>query len=226
MSQSSAWSRYRFLTAHAFRMEWRQKHGLAGLLLFALASVYACYQVAGGRASSETWNALAWVVLMFSAFNAVAKPWPEDSEAMRKYLKATLRPGEWILARMTFYSAILSALSVLIFLSFTLFLGSEHFNPRQGLSFLLGLECTALAFASLLSVLSAISSRAGAGFGLTAVLGLPLIIPIVLISTRYGTDILNGILWIDTAHHLLFLAALTGGIGALGFILFPYLWRD
>tara|TARA_B110000285_G_C15140097_1_gene630149 strand:- start:5590 stop:6270 length:681 start_codon:yes stop_codon:yes gene_type:complete len=226
MSQQTPWSRYRFLTAHAFRMEWREKHGLAGLFLFALASVYACYQVAGGRASSETWNALAWVVLMFSAFNAVAKPWPEDSDAMRRYLKTTLRPSEWILARMTFYAVVLSILSLLIFLSFTIFLGSEHFNAMQGLAFLLGLESTAIAFAALLSVLSAISSRAGAGFGLTAVLGLPLIIPIVLISTRYGTDILNGILWIDTAHHLLFLGALTGGIGTLGFILFPYLWRD
>ena len=200
MTRQSTWSRYRYLTAHAFRMEWREKHGLAGLFLFALASVYACYQVAGGRASSETWNALAWVVLMFSAFNAVAKPWPEDSSAMRHYLKTALRPSEWILARMTFYSAILCVLALLIFLSFTIFLGSEHLSLTQGL--------------------------AGAGFGLTAVLGLPLIIPIILISTRYGTDILKGILWVDTAHHLLFLAALTGGIGTLGFILFPYLWRD
>ena len=226
MTRQSTWSRYRYLTAHAFRMEWREKHGLAGLFLFALASVYACYQVAGGRAASETWNALAWVVLMFSAFNAVAKPWPEDSSAMRHYLKTALRPSEWILARMTFYAAILSVLAFLIFLSFTIFLGSEHLSVTQGLSFLLGLECTAIAFASLLSVLSSIASRAGAGFGLTAVLGLPLIIPIILISTRYGTDILKGILWVDTAHHLLFLAALTGGIGTLGFILFPYLWRD
>ena len=226
MNPKSTWNRYRYLTAHAFRMEWREKHGFAGLLLFSLASVYACYQVAGGRASSDLWNALAWVVLMFSAFNAVAKPWPEDSQGMRRYLKTTLRPTEWILVRMTFYSIILGILALLIFFSLIIFLGSDHLNTSQGLAFLLGLEVTAVAFASLLSVLSIIASRAGAGFGLTAVLGLPLIIPIVLISTRYGSDILAGVLWIDTAHHLLFLAALTAGIGALGLILFPYLWRD
>jgi ABC-type transport system involved in cytochrome c biogenesis permease component len=75
-------------------------------------------------------------------------------------------------------------------------------------------------------LLSAISSRAGAGFSLTAVLGLPLIIPIILISTRYGSEVLRGVIFGDTAHHLLFLAGLTGGIATLGYILFPYLWRD
>lgn len=223
---NNAWTQFRFLTTHAFRVEFRQKHGIAGLFLFALASVYACYQVAGGRASAEIWNALAWVVLMFSAFNAVAKPWAEDSPELRSYLKTTLRPGIWILARMAYYVLIMSLLALLVFFAFALFLGTEHLGGSRSWSFLLGLEFTAVAFASLLTLLSAISSRAGAGFSLTAVLGLPLIIPIILISTRYGSEILSGVIFGDTAHHLLFLAGLTGGIATLGYILFPYLWRD
>jgi hypothetical protein len=51
-------------------------------------------------------------------------------------------------------------------------------------------------------------------------------IPVILVSTRYGMDLMKGIVFWDTAHHLLFLASLTGGFVALGYILFPYLWRD
>lgn len=223
---TTSFQRVRFLVAHAFRIEFRQKHGIAALFLFALSSVYACYQVAGGRASMDSWNALAWVVLMFSAFNAVAKPWAEDQAGLRAYLKTTLRPAEWFLARTVYFILILEVLALLIFVAFALFLGTEHLSGSKGWAFALGLQGTALAFATLLSMLGMIASRAGAGFGLTAVLGLPLIIPIILISTRYGSDVLRGIAFGDTAHHLLFLAVLSGGIGLLGYILFPYLWRD
>jgi heme exporter protein B len=61
--------------------------------------------VAGSRADADAWNALAWVVLLFSAFNAVSKPWPEDSPEMRSYLIHVLKPQEWILARITFFQS-------------------------------------------------------------------------------------------------------------------------
>jgi ABC-type transport system involved in cytochrome c biogenesis permease component len=80
--------------------------------------------------------------------------------------------------------------------------------------------------ASLLAMIQALAIRANGGFGLIAVLGLPLIIPVILIATQYGLDILNGVSFADTAHNLLFLATLSGGFGALGYILFPYLWSD
>ena len=223
---STSWQRYAFLTQHAFKMELRQKNGLAGLILFAIAAVYACYQVAWSRADADAWNALAWVILLFSAFNAVSKSWPDDSAEMRSYLIHVVRPHEWILARITFFSLLLSGLTCIVFLSFVLFLGTEHLSWTQGLSFFGGMQLTAIAMASLLAMIQALAIRAEGGFGLIAVLGLPLIIPVILIATRYGMEILNGVLFLDAAHNLLFLATLSVGFGAFGYILFPYLWRD
>ena len=223
---SSAWSRYIHLTRHAFQMEFRKKNGLAGLILFAISSVYTCYQVAGSRADADAWNALAWVVLLFSAFYAVSKPWPEDSPEMRTYLVHVVKPQEWILARITFFSLLLSGLTCIVFMAFTLFLGSEHLSTTGAFSFFLGMQATSIAMASLLAMIQALAIRANGGFGLIAVLGLPLIIPVILIATQYGLDILNGVSFADTAHNLLFLATLSGGFGALGYILFPYLWSD
>ena len=70
-----------------------------------------------------------------------------------------------------------------------------------------------------------IAARAGAGFGMTAVLGLPLMLPIVLVSTTLGGELLHGVLVADTWHNFAFLGALTLGSGVLGAVLFPYLWR-
>lgn len=214
------------LIQHALRVELRNKHGIAGLVVFAVAAVYACYQATGTRAELESWNALIWVVLLFTAFNAVSKPWADDAPEMRSVLLHTVPPRIWILARIAYYSLLLSGVGLVVFAAFTLFLGIEHFTGWDALHFGLGIEATCLSLAALLAMIQALAVRAGGGFSLIAVLGLPLIIPVLLVSTRYGTDILKGISFLDTAHHLLFLATLTGGFIALGYILFPYLWRD
>lgn len=223
---ASSLGRVAFLIQHAFRVEFRKKHGMAGLILFAVATIYACYQVTGRRAEMESWNALVWVVLLFSAFNAIAKSWPDDEESFRNYLKHVVRPQEWILARMAYFSLIFTALTGIVFVAFSLFMGTEFIPGWRSLYFLAGMEMTALALASLLSMIQSIAIRAGGGFSLIAVLGLPLIIPVVIISTRFGVDILHGIAIMDTVQNLLFLATLTAGFVGFGYILFPYLWRD
>ena len=222
----SSAAQIRYLVRHAIRVEMRNKHGIAGLAVFAIAAVYTCYQATGMHAELESWNALAWVVLLFTAFNAVSKPWADDASNMRSFLLHTVKPQDWLLARILYYSLMLLGLGALIFAAFLLFLGMDPFTGSGALFFFLGIEATALALASLLAMIQALAARAGGGFSLIAVLGLPLIIPIILVSTRYGMDIMKGIAFGDTAHHLLFLATLTGGFTALGYILFPYLWRD
>lgn len=214
------------LVQHAIRVEIRNKHGILGLLIFAIAAVYVCYQTTGSSVHSESWNALIWVVLLFTAFNAVSKPWADDSAGLRSVLFHTVSPQHWILARILYYSLMLCAMGAAVFLGFVLFLGLEPFKSSSALHFFLGVELTALALAALLALIQAIASRAGGGFSLISVLGLPLIIPIILISTRFGSDLISGMAFADTAHHLLFLATLTSGFVALGYILFPYLWRD
>ena len=84
---------------------------------------------------------------------------------------------------------------------------------------------TAIALGFTLTLLALIAVRAGAGFGMTAILGLPLVLPIVLVSTRLGGELMSGVLLADAWHHFAFLGALSVGSGVFGAVLFPYLWR-
>lgn len=213
-----------YLIRHHLKMELRSAHSISSLVLFAVASVYTAFQVISGEADPATWNAMAWIILMFTAFNSAARPMKEDLASVRTYLHWTVPPHVLIAARTLHSSLIMVGLSVLILFAMGIFLGS--LEAKSMLVFLLGLISTGIALACTLTLVSAISARAGAGYGLTAVLGLPLIIPIILVSTSFGTDIITGVPLSETAENILFLCAISIGSGVFGYILFPYLWRS
>jgi heme exporter protein B len=214
------------LLSHTLRTEFRKAHGWIGLALFSLASAYAAYRAVGAHPEAATWNALIWVVLMFSAFNALARPLADDVAAVRRYHMHLIDPRDYFLARMLYHGVLLSALSLIIQSSFSLFLGTEHLGGMRSAWMALGMQTTAWAMAGTITLLGALGARAGAGFGLTAVLGLPLIIPILLLSARLGDAIMSGLGAAEKAESLLFLGTFGGGAAAMGYILFPYLWRE
>ena len=172
----SALSNIRFLLQHAIRVELRNRHGIAGLLVFAVAAVYACYQATGTHAEQESWNALAWVVLLFAGFNAVSKPWADDDEGVRAFLIHAVQPQHWLIARTLYYMVLLGTVSTVTFAAFLLFLGIDHLSGWTAGHYYAGVMLTSTALASLLAMIQALASRAGGGFSLIAVLGLPLII--------------------------------------------------
>ena len=89
------------LFTYLWRAERRSQHGLVGLALFAIATTYAAYQVVRGRPDPTTWNALAWVMLLFTAFNGVSRTLEEDRPAVLAYLKTVVNPVHYLMARTT-----------------------------------------------------------------------------------------------------------------------------
>lgn len=214
-----------FLFRHFLKADLRESHGVAGLVLFAIATVYAVYQVVQGRPDPETWNAMAWVILLFTAFNSVSRPLEEDRPEVLTYLRTTVQPTHYMIARVLHNVLVLSGLSVLVLLFMGLLIGWGNLSDARLWGFVAGMVMTAWALGTTLTLLALIASRAGAGFGMTAVLGLPLVLPIVLVSTNLGSDLMRGVLVADCLQNFAFLGALTAGSGVLGVVLFPYLWR-
>lgn len=214
-----------FLFRHLMKTDLRESHGIASLILFAIATVYAVYQVVQGRPDPSTWNAMSWVILLFTAFNAVTRPLEEDRPEVLAYLRTTVRPVPYMIARMLHNVVFLSGLSVMVVMGMGLLLGWGNLDGARMAGFVAGMVLTAWALGTTLTLLAMIASRAGAGFGMTAVLGLPLILPVVLVSTNLGGDLMRGVLVADTLHNFAFLGALAAGSGVLGVVLFPYLWR-
>ena len=214
-----------FLFRHFWKADVRSQYSIAGLVLFAIATVYAAYQVVQGRPEPETWNALAWIILLFTAFNGVSRTLEEDRSEVVAYLRTTVQPLHFMLARTLHNVVVLTGLACLVVFFMGLLLGWAKLDGMRIAGFVGGMALTAVALGTTLTLLALIAARAGAGFGMTAVLGLPLVLPVVLVSTTLGSELMSGVLLADTWHNFAFLGALAAGSGVFGAVLFPYLWR-
>ena len=78
----------------------------------------------------------------------------------------------------------------------------------------------------MLTLISGIAHEAGNNPSLIAILGLPIVLPLLLLCIRLTKLILDGLdvgVWGDYAWSLF---GLTAAIIALACLLFPYLWRE
>ena len=149
----------------------------------------------------------------------------EDRSEVLAYLRTTVQPLHFMLARTLHNVVVLTGLACLVVFFMGLLLGWAKLDGMRIAGFVGGMALTAVALGTTLTLLALIAARAGAGFGMTAVLGLPLVLPVVLVSTTLGSELMSGVLLADTWHNFAFLGALAAGSGVFGAVLFPYLWR-
>ncbi|HSH66512.1 MAG TPA: heme exporter protein CcmB, partial [Bacteroidia bacterium] len=131
-------------------------------------------------------------------------------------------PQAIILSKIIYNSLLLLVLSGLCFLVYSLFIG----NIVQDTSlFLLTLILGSCGFSSLLTMVSAISSKTGNNFTLMAILSFPIMMPLLMVLIKLSKNALDGLENWDT-NYLLILVCINVIIIALSYLLFRYLWRD
>jgi heme exporter protein B len=204
------------------RLEWRQRTALAGLLLYVGGTVYVSYlsfTLRGGLPPAPAWNALFWIILLFAALGAAGRGLAQEPAGLRLYYYTVARPEAVIMAKI-FYNALL-----LLALAYTMLLG----NPVQSWGlFVANVALGAVSLASSLTLVSGIAARAGqAGGGtLLAVLGLPVLVPVLLIVIKVSKNALDGLPWNVSQGPFFTLIALNFIVGAVSYVLFPFLWRS
>jgi heme exporter protein B len=214
------------LLAKDFRLEWRQRAALGGLLLYVGSTVFVCFlsfSLRGGTPPPPAWNALLWVILLFAAINAVAKGFMQESPGQRLYYYTLVRPQAVILAKILYNTLLLTAVALLGLFLYTVFLG----NPIQDAPlFVANLILGAVGFATTLTLVSGIAAKAGGnGATLMAILGFPLMVPMLLLLIKVSKNALDGLDRSVSQQSLLTLLALNMLVGAVSYLLFPFLWR-
>jgi heme exporter protein B len=176
-----------------------------------------------GNLSLPTWNALFWIILLFSSVNAVAKSFVQEQQGRQLYYYMIASPESIILSKIGYNAALTLLLALLGYGVFSVVLG----NPvqDQGL-FLLNLVLGAVGFSASLTMVSGIASKAGNNATLMAILSFPVIIPILLMAIRISKNALDGLDWSVSYDKLLTLLAINILVTATAYLLFPYLWRS
>jgi heme exporter protein B len=202
--------------------EWRQKHTLYGVLLYLGSTIFAIYMMAGQPPANQ-WNILFWLCQLFVIVNSVARSFLGEPPARFRYYFTLVAPQKFLLAKML-YSVVMQALMTgLSLVLFGTLLGWPLVQPQL---FCLVAMLGSFSLSVVFTFLSAIAARAGQHAALMAILGFPLITPILLILSRLAQKALAPVFQPDWWKLAAVLVSLDGLVLLLGLVLFPFLWQE
>ncbi|MEY3050661.1 MAG: hypothetical protein RLY31_446 [Bacteroidota bacterium] len=210
------------LVRKEFRLEWRQRYALGGILLYVLSTVFIVY-VAVQRVTPQLWNVLYWVILLFAAVNAVVKSFVQESGARQLYFYQLAHPVAVLLSKILYNCCLLLALGGLTFAAMVFVAG----NPvREAGSFCLALVLGSTGLSIALTFVSAIAAKADNSSTLLAILSFPAILPMLLVLVNlsaHAVGLLGGSM---AGKDILLLLSVDMILMAMSLLLFPFLWRD
>lgn len=209
-----------------FLLEWRMKATLQGMLLYVASTIFVCYLSFKLKTASigvPTWNALFWIILLFVATMAISKSFQQESANRQFYYYFLCKPEEIIFSKIIYNAITVSVLGLVCLLFYSLVLG----NPAEDLAlFVTNLLLGAIGFSSTLTLVSGITQKAGNNTTLMAILGFPIILPLLLMLIKVSRHAIDGLSWSDSQDELMVLGALNLVVLACSYILFPFLWRS
>jgi len=207
------------------KVEFRQRVLTATILLFVGSACFTIYEIffAGkARVNPLVWNSLFWLVVLFSSFQVVGKSFSKELDQQFWYYFFIVRSDLLILSKLIYHFLMLNVTSLLTWVFLSVFFQ----NPIKDTGlFALAIELACLGLSAGLTLISAISAKAGKNSTLLPVLGFPLIIPTLLFVIKLSINALDALGWDLAIPHIITLVSLDAIMIALSFILFPYLWR-
>lgn len=204
-------------------LEWRQRYALGGMFLYVVTTVFVCFLAFKGSIDIPTWNALFWIIVLFASVNASAKSFLQENKGRLLYYYTICSPQAFILSKIIYNVVLMLVLSITCFAFYSLFMG----NIVENLSlFFLIVALGSIGISSLLTMISAIASKANNNFTIMAILAFPIIMPILMTIIKLSQNIIDGTDFSYNLKYFSVLFSLDVIVAILSYILFPYLWKD
>ncbi|MEY2829320.1 MAG: hypothetical protein RIQ33_1178 [Bacteroidota bacterium] len=203
-----------------WRLDWRNRSSFFSVLLYPLLTVFLVFY-AFKELDNISWVALFWVITLFSAINAMAKSFLQESQGRWAYYYTLFAPEELLIAKLI-YNFLL--LGLIVSINLVLFILFFSFPFESGNLFLVSLLLGVILFVIIFTIMASISGKASKNASLTAILSLPIIIPLlsVLINFSLKTISVANTFWFDVA----LLSSINITLLLLGILLFKFIWKD
>lgn len=210
------------LLRHEYQKDIKVQTGLAGSILFA-ATVVFIVSLAFREVKPPVWNLLFWIVYLFASTENMLRCFQDELGKRYEWYYQSVSAFEIVVVKILYHGLLLSLMGFFIYILFSFFL----MDPVQNLGyFLLVLFITSFTIATQFSFISAIIHKVKHGSILMAVLGFPIIIPILLSSIRAGAVSL-GMLNLESGwNELMIIGSICGIMAAATILLFHFLWKD
>ncbi len=214
------------LISKEFTLEFRNKVSISSMLLYVVSTVFICYQSFKSLDNIQVWNALLWVIILFSAVNAVNKSFYHETKSQQMYFYLLTSPQNIILAKVLYNFILINSLTLVTYLVYSLVLGYPGDGSQFSGQLLIVLVLGATGVSGILTLVSAIAAKTNNNLGLTSILAFPVMVPVIMTVIKSGKNAVDMIDLNVNTKYLLALGGLDVVIIALAFILFPYLWRE
>lgn len=205
-------------------LELRQQHTFYGILLYIASTIFVLHLSMPDSPDAGVWNSLFWVIQLFVCVNTVAKSFLQESRGRMLYFYSISSPIEFILAKLAFNILLMALMSLVSLVLFFIFLD----NPVDESLWFMGIVLLGGTSLSLVfTLMSAIAAKAQQNAALIAILGFPVILPILLLLMR-----LSKVAFAEVFREgaVLQISAVIGMLDllvvALAVILFPFLWKE
>jgi heme exporter protein B len=181
------------------------------------------FNVRKGSITPITWNALFWIILLFNAVNAMAKSFLQENKGRYFYLATIVSPQAIILSKILYNTLLMLVLSILNLLFYSLVMG----NPVADLGlFLVNLGLGSIGFSGAFTLVSAIASQANNSGTLMAILGFPIILPLLLILIKVSKNAMDGLDLSVSTDEIFTLLAIDAIVVTVSWVLFPFVWKN
>jgi heme exporter protein B len=211
------------LLIRELRLEWKQLYAINGLLLYVTSTVFVCYLSFKHILDVPTWNALFWIIILFTAVNATSKSFSVETKGRLLYYYTLASAPAIILAKIIYNTLLMFVISFAGYLIYSLLIGDL---VQDKLFFILGLFLGSSGLASILTLVASIASKTNQNSTLMAILSFPLVIPMLLVLIRFSKNALDGIDHSIQYPYVIALLAINLIVVTLARLLFPFLWRD
>lgn len=209
-----------------FILEWRQKYALNGMILYVISAVFVCYisfRLKANAMEKITWNTLFWIILLFSAVNSITKSFIQEKSGRQIYYFTLANPQSVILSKIIYNIGLMLFLG---FLGFAVYLALMDNKAENIPMFILSIVLGALGFASTLTLIAGIASKADNSSGLMAVLSFPIILPMLTMLIKLSKNAMDGLQFNASYDEIMTLLGIDLIVIALSYLLFPYLWKS
>lgn len=204
-------------------LEFRQQHTFYGILLYIASTIFVLY-LSMEKPDSEVWNGLFWVIQLFICVNAVAKSFLQESRGRMLYFYSIVSPVEFVVAKIVYNILLMMLMSLISLVLFFLFLGNPVDNS---LWFMLMVVTGGASISIVFTLMSAIAAKAQQNAALIAILGFPVILPLLMLLMKLSKVAFAEVFRPGAVLQLMSLiAGLDVLVIVMAVILFPYLWKD
>ncbi len=203
-------------------LEWRSKYAIGGIMLYVFSTVFIMYN-GFIQIEPHVWNVLFWIVALFISVNALTKSFVSENTQRQLYYYTIAHPLAVIFSKIIYNCILLLILNILCFLVFGLIMG----NPvKESGLFFMALTLGSCGLAITFTFISAIANKANNSATLIAILGFPLIIPILVSLIKISASALRLMTDTSVTTDIWTLLIIDVLLLAMTYLLFPFLWRD